>query len=87
MKVFLEHISSQRRSDQLGHWTADANRWHNFKSFFPALQFGAEHNLLDARILVIQDDGVEVRLDFPDAAEFGVALSAQAFGPSATLAH
>lgn len=70
MKIFLEHAPTQHRCDQLGRWTADQKRWHDCKAFLPALQLCAKRSLVNAQILVIQEDGVEVRLDLPDDTEF-----------------
>ena len=86
MKVFIEHAFSGYRADQLGYWTLDKGRWHDFKVFLAALQLCAQRNLANAQILVIQDDGLEVRLDLPSSAEFDIAYSYRAMEtPPATL--
>ena len=74
MKIFVEHIPTRDRCDQLGRWTDDKNRWHDCKAFLPALQLCAQRNLADARILVVLDDGPEVRLDIPDDTEFAFSF-------------
>jgi hypothetical protein len=85
MKVFIEHAFSGYRADQLGYWTLDKSRWHDFRVFLAALELCAQRNLANAQILVIQDDGLEVRLDLPSGAEFDGAFSYQVMGPPATL--
>ena len=86
MKIFVEHVPTQHRCDQLGRWTADKNRWHDCKAFLPALQLCAQRNLADAQLLVIQDDGPEVRLDIPDDTEFAFSLF-NAAAPPALVSH
>jgi hypothetical protein len=87
MRVFLEHAPSRRRCDQLGYYTADIKRWHDFKAFIPALQLCAQRHLANTQILVVQEDGVEVRLDLPDDTEFSFPSLFQPFSPSSMRAH
>jgi hypothetical protein len=79
MKVFIEHANSGYRCNQLGYWTCDGNSWHDFKAFLAALQLCAQRNLANARILVVQDNGAEVRLNIPDDVEFGFPSFYQPF--------
>src|SRR5687767_5590022 len=45
---------SRYRCDQLGYWTADIKRWHDFKAFLPAIDLWVQRNLANAQILVVQ---------------------------------
>ena len=85
MKVFVEHAPSRYRCDQLGYWTADIKRWHDFKAFLPAIDLWVQRNLANAQILVVQDDGVEVRLDLPCDTEFGSPTWLQSFAGAPRL--
>jgi hypothetical protein len=75
VKVFIEHAGSGFRCDQLGYWTRATERWHDFKAFLPALQLYGQRNLASAQILVIQEDGTEVRRDLPMDGEFSGPFS------------